>query len=63
MDAFTEIRETALHLATKIYNEEIVDKLIEKDADVNASDKEGNTPLHLAVQENVSPMDQLVRFI
>ena len=63
MDTFTENRETALHLATKIHNEEIVDKLIGKDAAVNASDKEGNTPLHLAVQENVSPMDQLVRFI
>lgn len=37
---------TVLHLACQRLNEKVIDKILEKDVDVNAKDKNGNTALH-----------------
>ena len=42
-------QDTPLHIAVKKNNLELVKYLVEKGANVNAQDKQGNTPLQLAV--------------
>lgn len=56
--------QTALHLACHINNlefsEETVAVLLSRQADVNARDKTGHTPLHVAAAYGTIPMVQLL---
>lgn len=45
----------ALHEATKYRHTDIVESLLQKAADVNAMDNHGETPLHAAVFQGLSP--------
>jgi len=46
--ARTPLEKTPLHQAITSSNEELIDFLLERGADVNAKDKTGLTPLHVA---------------
>jgi ankyrin repeat protein len=53
VDLVNDEKQTVLHFAAKTGNSEIIDLLFARgDLEIlNTRDKEGNTPLHLAVQE------------
>lgn len=46
---------TVLHVACERLNEKIVDKILKKDVDVDAKDKNGNTALHVLAQTEPLP--------
>jgi len=50
---------TALHLASRACHISIVGLLIEKGANVNTQDKNGNTPFHLAMVQGNEPVIEL----
>lgn len=52
---FPETGNTLLHSAVKRCHEEVIEFLIENNADLNAVNKLGQTPLHLASSENCFP--------
>lgn len=60
IDAKNQDGQTAVHLASKFGNEEILTKLIENGANVNCRDTDGNTPLHYACR---SPKMTIVRML
>lgn len=47
IDAKNQDGQTAVHLACRFGNEQLVEKLISSGANVNCRDSEGNTPLHV----------------
>lgn len=49
-----EEKNTPLHLAAQYGLEDVVDRLLELEADCNASNASGNTPLHLAAKGSCS---------
>lgn len=51
IDIFNKLRQTPLHLAVITHQIHMVRKLIEGGADVNLTDRHGQTALHLACQE------------
>ncbi|OQV20271.1 Transient receptor potential cation channel subfamily A member 1 [Hypsibius exemplaris] len=53
--ASTSSGQTALHMAAATGSVPMIDFLVQKNADVNAKDLEGNTPLHGAVLSGASP--------
>eukprot|EP01059_Diplonema_ambulator_P003310 TRINITY_DN12994_c0_g1_i1.p1 TRINITY_DN12994_c0_g1~~TRINITY_DN12994_c0_g1_i1.p1 ORF type:complete len:422 (+),score=74.38 TRINITY_DN12994_c0_g1_i1:48-1313(+) len=48
-NTFSNLGDTALHVAIKCMNAEAVDLLVKAGADVNIQDGGGNTPLHAAI--------------
>ena len=56
-DGKTDNGQTALHISAYEGFPKVLEPLIEYGADVNAVDKEGNTPLHLILnQKNMNPI-------
>ncbi len=53
--------KTLLHYAATLHNQEAVETLLKKGADLESQDKEGNTPLHCAL--DVKKGDQLELFL
>ncbi|KAG8228527.1 hypothetical protein J437_LFUL008984 [Ladona fulva] len=53
VDAKNAEGQTAVHLASRLGNDEILKKLIESGANINCRDTAGNTPLHYACQMNL----------
>ncbi len=43
--------ETCLHLATKVGNTELIQCLVERGANLAATDDDGHTPLHDSLQQ------------
>ncbi|KAI2601749.1 ankyrin [Hypoxylon sp. NC1633] len=56
-----QARASPLHISASRGNLEITDYLLEKGADVNALDKDENTPLHVAILSKSSKTDEIVR--
>lgn len=53
IDAKNQDGQAAVHLASLLdeHSDEILQRLIEKGANVNCRDKDGNTPLHVCMTE------------
>lgn len=52
LDIYNKLRQTPLHLAVITHQIQMVRQLIEGGADVNLMDRHGQTPLHLACQDD-----------
>jgi ankyrin repeat protein len=55
-----ESGSTALHHAARFGNQDEAEVLITQDADINATDNQGRTPLHLAVNHDYSVAELLI---
>ncbi|KAF5536076.1 ankyrin repeat [Fusarium mexicanum] len=53
-------QSTALHVACRFASPQVVEVLLERSADPNISDSHGNTPLHEAVYQNCSELEDRI---
>ncbi|KAF5979154.1 hypothetical protein FCOIX_5437 [Fusarium coicis] len=53
-------QSTALHVACRFASPKVVEFLLERSADPSASDSHGNTPLHEAVYQNCSELEDRI---
>ena len=51
---------TPLHLACTWGQEKVVSALVEHECDINVQDAEGNTPLHVAILNQHSPIIEIL---
>ncbi len=50
LDAKNEDGQTAVHVASRLGQDDILKKLIESNANINCRDTAGYTPLHVCIQ-------------